>query len=354
MTKAACGFAYSPLTTPPSTAVTEKRPGLKRWLIAAVKLLIVAAILWWIQGTIVDGWREFRQRDEGQWTWHPEWLLAAAGLYLAGLLFFALFWHRSLRVLGQRVRLRDTLAAYYIGHLGKYVPGKAMVVVMRVGLIRGGRVSTGVAAVSVFMETLTMMAVGAFLASAYLLFSGQQLLWSLAAAGLMVVSLGPTVPPVFKRLARLAGVGRRDPEAAEKLDKLGYRVLAVGWVMSLAGWILLALSYWATLRAMGIEGLDPIADLPRYTAGVALAVVAGFLLLILPGGVGVREAFLAELIHGYLKDLGHSHPTATAWASAFLLRLIWTGAELAISAVFWCLRRRKEKPRRTPAGGELP
>ena len=333
--------------------MNEKRSKLKKWLIAAVKLLIVAAILWWIRGTIVDGWREFRQRDEGQWTWHPQWLLAAVGLYLAGLLFFALFWHWSLRVLGQRVRLRDTLAAYYIGHLGKYVPGKAMVVVLRVGLLRGSQVSTGVAAVSVFMETLTMMAVGAFLASAYLLFTGEQLLWSAAAAGLMVVSLGPTIPPVFKRLARLAGVGRRDPEAAEKLDKLGYRVLAVGWVMSLAGWILLAWSYWATLRAMGIEGLDPIADLPRYTAGVALAVVAGFLLLILPGGVGVREAFLAELIHGYLKDLGHSHPTATAWASAFLLRLIWTGTELAISAVFWCLRRRNQKPQKKLAGEEL-
>ena len=32
--------------------------------------------------------------------------------------------------------------------------------------------------------------------------------------------------------------------------------------------------------------------------------VAGFLLLILPGGVGVREAFLARLMVPYLQDLG--------------------------------------------------
>jgi len=84
---------------------------------------------------------------------------------------------------------------------------------------------------------------------------------------------------------------------------------------------------------MGIEGLDPIADLPRYIAGVALAVVAGFLLLVLPGGVGVREAFLAKLMLPYLAKLGQESANSTAWASALLLRLVWTISELLISGV---------------------
>ena len=59
----------------------------------------------------------------------------------------------------------ETTRAYYVGHLGKYVPGKALVVIIRTGLISGPRVDTTVAAVSIFIETLTMMAVGAFLAA---------------------------------------------------------------------------------------------------------------------------------------------------------------------------------------------
>ena len=44
---------------------------------------------------------------------------------------------RTLRVLGQSVSLPLALRAYYIGQLGKYVPGKALVVILRAGLVRG-------------------------------------------------------------------------------------------------------------------------------------------------------------------------------------------------------------------------
>ena len=315
----------------------------KKWLMAAVKLLVASAILWWVWGTLADGWAGLREKDGGQWKWQPWWLVASGGIYLLGLMPFALFWLRVLRVLGQDARLGETLRAYYIGHLGKYVPGKAMVVVLRAGLIRSHRVDTGVAAVSAFLETLTMMAVGGFAAAAYLaLFHEEETFvsWSCTAALLMLVSLAPTLPPVFRRLVRLFRVGRSNPLIAEKLGKLGYGTLLTGWVLGLLGWILLGLSYWATLRAMGVPELDPIRHLPRYVAGVSLAVVAGFLLLILPGGVGVREAFLVKLMLSYLQPRV-AEADAAAWASAFLLRLVWTVSELVISGMMYTVGPRK-------------
>jgi len=316
--------------------VNQKRASRKKWLIRGIKLLIAAAIVWWVSDSLAAGWTEVNQRDQGQWDWQPGWLAVAGGLYLIGLLPCGLFWHHVLGVLGQEARLGRTLGAYYIGHLGKYVPGKAMVVVLRVGLVRGHGVDTAVAAVSVFVETLTMMAVGAFAAAAYLAVFYQGAWWSCGAAILMAVSLLPTLPPVFKRLVRLAGVGKSDPNTAQNLEKLGYRTLLIGWVLMALGWVIMGLSYWATLRAFGIAGLDPVQHLPFYTAGVSLAVVAGFLLLILPGGVGVREAFLAELACDYLRRLpGATHPNSTAWASAFLLRLVWLVSELAISGILY-------------------
>ena len=162
-------------------------------------------------------------------------------LYLVGLLPEGLFWHRSLGALGQNVPLGRTLRAYYIGHLGKYVPGKAMVVVLRTGMICGPGIDTGIAAASVFLETLTMMAVGAMLAAAILAFGyaghGPWLWVSLA----MMVAAGiPTLPPVFSRLARLLGVGRSNPAVAAKLAQFRYRTLLWGWVIMLAGWALMA------------------------------------------------------------------------------------------------------------------
>jgi len=332
--------------------LSQQPSSRKKWLRLGIKLLIAAAVVWWVQDTITKGWAELKEQDAG-WDWQPAWLAAAAAIYLVGLMPFCLFWRRVLQTLGQDARLGPTIRAYYIGHLGKYVPGKAMVVVIRTALIRGGGVNTAVAAVSVFLETLTMMGVGAFLAAAYLLlFFREEPLWTAAAAGLMAVSLMPTLPPVFRRIVRVLRIGKSDPAAAERLQRLGFGTLAVGWLLSLLGWLLLALSYWATLRAMGIEGVDPIADLPRYVAAVSLAVVAGFLLLVLPGGVGVREAFLVRLMLPYLRGLGPETAHAAAWASALLLRLVWTGSEALISAGLWLWKPAEETPPKRDGCGD--
>ena len=305
--------------------MSQDRSSRKKWLTAAAKLLIVAVVLWFVSGTITTA---FDTLGQYEWDFQPVWLVVAAVLYLLGLLPAGLFWHRVLLVLGQNARLGETLRAYYIGHLGKYVPGKAMVVVIRAGLIRSHRVNTGVAAVSVFFETLTMMAVGAFISAAILAacFRGQsQLFW--VAIGLMIAAGMPTLPPIFRRLTLLAGVGKSDPSTAEKLDKLGYQTLALGWICMTLVWGLLGLSLWAVLKAMGVPDADPIRQLHLYTAGVSLAMVAGFLSLI-PGGAVVREAILTELMVPHLGAV-------VSLVSAILLRLVWLVSELLISVILY-------------------
>ena len=99
---------------------------------------------------------------------------------------------------------QDTLRAYFMGHIGKYVPGKAMAVVLRIAGVRKWVTSIRIAIVTSLLETLTMMAVGAFLAAA-LSTLVLQLEPRLAAIGLvMAVAAGvPTLPPVARQLARL-------------------------------------------------------------------------------------------------------------------------------------------------------
>lgn len=306
----------------------QSQASRKKWLMTAVKVLIVLAVLLAVRHTITGALAELGQY---RWSLDPLWLVFAGVLYLVGLLPAGLFWHRVLLVLGQDARLGETLRAYYVGHLGKYVPGKAMVVVIRAGLIRSRRVDTGVAAVSVFFETLTMMAVGALIAAAILAaaFRDQTLLF-LAAVGLMVLAGLPTLPPIFKRLVRLAGVGKGDPSTGKKLDNLGYGTLLLGWASMSLVWILLGLSLWAVLRATGRTHGGPIGQLHLYTAAVSLAMVAGFLSLV-PGGAVVREAVLAELM---VPRLGK----VIALVGALLLRLVWLLSELVISGILYLWR----------------
>jgi glycosyltransferase 2 family protein len=349
--------------------------GRKKWLWGALKLLIVVVVVWCIRGTLVDALREL---TKGIFRFDVRWLAAAGALYLLGTLLCGIFWYRTLVALGQNVSLARALRAYYIGHLGKYVPGKAMVVVLRAGLVRGEGVDTALAAASVFFETLTMMAVGAMLSAAVVAvwFRGQTLLL-VAALGMMLVAGLPTLPPVFRRLARLVGVGRNNPSVVAKLGDLGYGTMLQGWVLTAVGWVVLGLSLWAVLKSCNETGADvtgrdgstqyhsksavpevhlkplfwtdaaktnPFAELPIYTAAVSSATVAGFLSFV-PGGAVVREAVLTEMM---VPSLGN----ALAVASAVLLRMTGLVAELLISGILYLGMQFSRN--RQPAKGSTP
>ena len=93
------------------------------------------------------------------------WWLGAVAVYMLSMLLSAIFWQRVLIAFGQQPKFTDSVAAFFTSQLGKYVPGKAMVVVIRTDMIRGQHVNTKPAAASVFVETLTWLFTGAAIAS---------------------------------------------------------------------------------------------------------------------------------------------------------------------------------------------
>jgi len=313
---------------------------LKRWVMPAVKLLTAVAVVWFVRGTILGA---VRQLQEQRPAIHFGWLLAAGGLYLLSTLPNAYFWHRILRALEQKPTLLESLRAFTIGHLGKYVPGKAMVIVLRAGLIQSSRVSFAAAATSVFLETLTMMAVGAFLA-AYILnvLFPQQWMFVFLAVGLMLLAGLPTLPPLFRFLARRIPKRSGSTDTVVPLEAITWRLLIPAWFAIAFGWCLMGLSLWATLRSLGVA-VSPLVDLPLWTAAVALAMVAGFLSLI-PGGLVVRDAILAQML-----VLAAPVEQGPAVAAAILLRLVWILAELLISVILYFA-----KSRAAPANDEQP
>src|SRR5207244_6475766 len=88
----------------------------------------------------------------------------SSDLYVVGLGFWGAFWLRLLHRVGLRPSAGAAFRAYYVSHLGKYVPGKAWAILMRATLLPGVR--PGVAALTAAYETLTTMAAGALIAAA--------------------------------------------------------------------------------------------------------------------------------------------------------------------------------------------
>jgi len=314
---------------------------LRRWCWPIGKLLLALAIV------LAVGRRfylDLQNLDTENLSLRPGWLALSAILYVLALGFSAWFWYRLMVVFGAEPGGLGVVRAYYIGHLGKYVPGKAWSVLLRSALILPYGVRLGVGAITGFYEVLTTMAAGAFLAAAIFLFQPPEvpgLSWNPVFTGLLLlVLLGlPLLPGVFNRLiSRLAA--RFQHVESFRLPPLGHATLASGLLATSCGWILLGVSLWAMLQAVLPDPPDlSVSHLAHLIASLGLAYVAGFLALVVPGGIGVREIFLLELIGR------HGSDEAIYAMAILILRLVWTATELIVAAiVYWFPRPLAKTP----------
>ncbi len=317
------------------------------------KMAILALVVWGGHRTISSALDELSLRNWRFSQIQLGWAVLSGALYLISQLPCGWFWHEVLIALGQRVELLRALRAYYIGHLGKYVPGKAMVVVLRAALIGRPHVRTSLAVVAVFYETFTTMACGAALAAAILLAIRRDMPWLIVGSLALVAVVGvPTVPFVFIRLLRVLRIIRAEPNLEAAADtttteianhgiQLRPALLARGWIFIAIGWALAGASLWAAIRAIGVEDTSLLNDLPLYTATIALAVVLGFVSM-LPAGFGVRDIALMQLLAPHLETLAPQRGQSLALIAVVVLRLIWLGTEAGLSAVIYPFGRKQK------------
>lgn len=317
-------------------AVTSAILSSRRWLIWLLRVVALLVVCLAVHSTVRHALAQLSERD---WHLSPAWIVASGALYVLGLMPMGWFWGRTLAAMRFPAPLMAVLRAYFLGHLGKYVPGKAMTVILRVAAVRRWVPSMRIALVSVLLETLTMMAVGATLAfviSVAVLRSDVTI--SLIALGMAVAAGLPTAPPVLQWLARF-GADRIEQEDKAKpramnsaefemnFRGINFRLLAEGWVAAVICWLFLGASLWSTLRAIGVDQLGLFANLPSMVTAAAFAVVAGFLSM-LPSGLIVRDAALMQLLAPVCGD-------ANALVAAVLMRLVWLVSEIVVYGILY-------------------
>jgi uncharacterized membrane protein YbhN (UPF0104 family) len=296
-----------------------------------IKVLLALVIL---VGVGVQFYRDLSRDELHDLSWRPGWLLLSAVCYLGFLGTSAWFWRRLLQHFGQAPPPFVAVRAYYVSQLGKYVPGKALALVLRGMLVRDHvRVSLGI--LTSFYEVLTTMAAGALVAAVVFLIEPPRVLdlrvhpaW--AGLLLLAVCAAPLLPAVFNRIVRRLAK-RLQTSANEPLPALDFATLLQGLAATACGWALLGVGVWAALAAVLPE--TPALSLHMWlqcTGVVSLAYVGGFLAVFMPGGVGVREYLL-------LKMLGFAGPGALIAAAVLLMRLAWTLADVVAAAALYCV-----------------
>jgi uncharacterized membrane protein YbhN (UPF0104 family) len=308
----------------------------------ALQGLILALVTWGMWDTIAQARRQLLEKQLSAWDVDYGWLALSGLFYLVSLVPCSLFWRRVMTALQQHVPRGEAISAYFISQLGKYVPGKIMVLVVRTALVHRHQVNRTLTVTSIFIETLTMMSVGAVLGALMLAFSWTTDWRLIAFAVLAAAGVGaPTLPPVLLRVVKWTRLHRLHPEIDQFLAGVDWHVLWPGWIGMGLGWIAQAFSLWAVLKAVPSDVELAVRlphDLPMLIACVTLSTVAGFISG-LPGGLGAREYVVMRLVE---PQFG----AAAAFLSAIVHRCVMMAAEvLAAGILFAAARiRRADEP----------
>lgn len=291
------------------------RPWLKTALRVLFLVLVVVAVVIAVHGD----WDQLRDAVS------RTGFVATAGsllAVLAGLFASAMVWRALLADLGAPLPLRPALHVFFLGQLGKYLPGSVFAVAAQMELGRDQGISrnrVGTASL-LFMGVLT--ATGVLVASVALPLTSPDALrhyfWVLVVLPVGLVCLAP---PVLSRLvATMLRVLRREP-----LDRpLSWQGVgtAVGW--ALAMWVAYGLHL---LLLVGPQQHSGGTDLPLLSlGGYALAWTVGFLVLLVPAGAVIREAVLVVAFAGVLDRPAALAVAAVSRGVMTLGDLLWGGA----------------------------
>jgi hypothetical protein len=234
--------------------------------------------------------------------------LASLVAALAGLFASAQVWRSLLTDLGSRLPMRPALHVFFLGQLGKYLPGSVFAVAAQMELGRDQGVSRSRVGTASLLFMGVLVATGLLVSAVALPLTSPGALdayfWVLLVLPVGLVCLAPPV------LTRLVGVMlrvlRRDP-----LERpLSWRGVgaAVGW--SLAMWAAYGVHVLLLVLPQRAELTGGAASLPLLAlGGYALAWTVGFLFLLAPAGAVLREAVLVLALAPLLDK-----PAATAVA----------------------------------------
>ncbi len=311
---------------------------------AMLKLVILVLVIAFVGKAFQAGKDRILASGFSIWNLHFGWLFVSGVCYLLGMLPMALNWHRLLKAMGADTPMGYAARVHYVSQLGKYVPGKAVVVAIRLAMVKRFGVNPMTLFISIVADTLAMLSVGSVVAAIVVFFLyNSQIEIALSAALAAVIATIPLLPPVLrfgldfiqKRKAQFFKSEANTPPPPDLAKTLTWNTVVPGWFLLFPGFVFFGIGLWAAMKAMNVaESAElSIMDLPYITAAYAVSIVAGFASM-LPGGLGAREIVLKEMLEP-------QHGEVLATVAPIFYRMSIIVSELIVAPIFYFMARQK-------------
>lgn len=259
----------------------------------------------------------------------PRWglLALACALVLGNYALLIEAWRRVLAGWGERLPFWEGARIWSISNLGRYIPGKVWQMGSMAVMAQAQDVSGVAAAGSALLVTLINTVAGFVVLAAtgahvlHVPVEGTIAIAVIGAGLLLAPNLLPVLGALVSRLTRRRVTIRRLP----------HRAIWTAAAISALSWVV----YGVAFRAMtaGVVG-HATGAAGLYIAVFTGSYLAGFLALIVPGGVGVREVVMATALQR--AGLGAGEALLIVVASR-----VWLTLLEIIPALFFILARRR-------------
>ncbi|GAA3717529.1 lysylphosphatidylglycerol synthase transmembrane domain-containing protein [Terrabacter ginsenosidimutans] len=289
----------------------------------AIALITLAAVVY----AVARNWADVSVHlDQISWsTFLWSMLAAAVGTWLT-----MIGWKTLLRDLGSDLHLAPASGVYFVGQLGKYLPGSLWSVLVQADIASHLKVPrrrtavTGLLALG--LSLLTGLLVGLPAASFLITRDSSGFDWWLLLGIPILVVL--CVPRLLNAIIdRMLRTLKREP--------LEHGLSAPAVLRAVATFVLVWLSFGVhtLLLARAVAGDAPHPDLTTAAmTGYALSVSLGMLTVVLPAGLGAREGLLTII-------LSTAMPTPAAAAVAIMSRFIVTIVDVLAALGGWLYAR---------------
>ena len=298
----------------------------RRRLALALQLAFVGAILWYATRSIVRQWDNVRVTVSGidvRWGY----LLLSSLLVLSAYALLIGTWRLMLRAWRENLEPVDAAHIWFVSNLGKYIPGKVWQIAAMAAMAQQRGVSPIAATGSSLVVNLANIVSGFLLVLA----TGASVLrlsvssgpWIGGAVSLMLLAALLGLPILLPYLAQVA----RSVTGREfNIPQIPARAVWYSAIGTALAWILYGIAFKMLAASMGLSNAGATGE---YIAVYTSSYLVGYLTLIAPGGIGVRETMLVA----GLSTMGlASEPNA--WVLAVVSRLWLTVLEIVPGVLF--------------------
>ncbi len=297
-------------------------------------------LIYFIGRELGTRWSEFRSTPlDAQIA--PATILVSGAIVLAAYALLVQTWRILLAGSGASLPFWSAASIWSVSNLWRYVPGKVWQIGAMGAMAQRERVSPISAAGTAIISTVLNISTGL----ALVLLVGWRSLdeWN---AGAHPVAIGVLVAAVLGLaslpyvLPRVGAVAARVTGRDVQISAPPRWAIVLATVGNLLSWILYGVAFqWL---ARGLLGGEVAAPAWQYIAVFTASYVVGYLFLIIPGGIGPREAVMMYM----LTSLGMANPKEAALLTAGS-RIWLTFLELIPGALFLAYGRIRRPPQLT-------